>query len=78
MSVTRAQSFSWAIGNGGLELRDRPLASAATAAEVRQVFLDAGEEAGPAVAGLWGDLTGTDIVVAIDGGNISIRAVLLY
>ena len=73
MSVTRAQRISRAIGSRSLGLRDRRLAAAATAAEEQRALREAGEDAGPAPAGLWGDLGGTDIAVAIDGGRMSIR-----
>ena len=73
MSVTGAQRISRAIGSRGLGLRDRRLAGAVTAAEAQRVLREAREDAVPASAGLWGDLGGTDIAVAIDGGRMNIR-----
>ena len=73
MSVTRAQRISRAIGSRSLELRDRRLAGAVTAAGAQRAPREAREDAVPASAGLWGDLGGTDIAVAIDGGRMNIR-----
>ena len=42
-------------------------------AEAQRALREAGEDTVPASAGLWGDLGGTDIAVAIDGGRMNIR-----
>ena len=54
-------------------MRDRRLAGAVTAAGAQRALREAREDAIPASAGLWGDLGGTDIAVAIDGGRMNIR-----
>ena len=73
MSVTRAQRISRAIGSRGLELHDRRLAGAVTAAGAQRALREAREDAVPASAGLWVALAGTYLAVAIDGGRMSIR-----
>ena len=75
MSVTRAQRISQTIGSRSLELRDRRLAGAVTAAEAQRALREAQEDAGPTPTqtGLWGDLAGTDIAVVIAFGGVSFR-----
>ena len=61
MSITRTQRISRALGKRSLELRD-----------CRQPRETDAEEQQP-VQGLWGDLSRTDIAIAIDGGRMNIR-----